>query len=304
MGSVVDGALVGSPYQAWERFLRGRLQLGRLLETDLSTDVRVERQAWQKATEAHADFWRRWAAWRHAPAGAPGGSFHDILRLFRLEEQLVAYMGIQPGDLVVDLGCGGAWLAQFLPPAAVDYLGVEGNSWAVREARAELAQLQLSGRQFRGRIVEHNLMAGLPQEVARTMMEARARRIRVVARWSLYFPMPTIVKIVEQVFGAGVCDLTVDHMTAGKFQPLGLMAHFLPFLAVGWAKRRLTGRQVFRALKALGKMIPYGVEFKKLFPLWSVDQLTAALAELNCRVEALDRPLWGQTTFLRVLPRR
>jgi SAM-dependent methyltransferase len=296
MGSVADVVLVGSPYQAWQKFLQGGLSLGQLLGTDLSTDVRVERQAWQRAAEAHADFWRRWSAWRHAPAGAPGGSFHDILRLFRLEEQLVAYMGVQPHDLVVDLGCGPAWMAQFIEKT-IGYLGVDSQVPAMDRINSGQSR---AGRA--GLMVEGDLMRGLPLGVAEEIGRAvrlRGERVRGLARCSLYFPMPVIRQIVDQLFAVGAYDLTVDHLTAGKFQPLGLMAHFLPFLARGWAGGEFSTEQVRRALRALPTMIKYGIEFKKLFPLWSVAQLTVALAE-SYRVEVLAQPLWGQTTFLRV----
>ena len=282
-----------APAKVWQGLTSGSIPLGRALENDLSTDPTVEAAVWEQAAETHAAFWHVWAPWRHAFPEAPRGAFHDIVRMFHLEEQLVAYMEPQPGDLVVDLGCGEVWMARFLPKAIAGYLGVDSHLATVARGRRELARLRLAGD-----IVEHDLLLGLPESVVKAI--EKAERTRVLARWAFYLPMRSIVKIVNQAFEAGAHDLTVDQLTAGKFSPPSLLLHFVPFLAEGLIRGELSKTQVARALKALTRMIPYGLELKRLFPLWSSDQIMEALANSGCRVEILERPLWGQTTYLRV----
>lgn len=282
-----------APTQVWQELASGILPLGRALERNLSTDLQVEAAVWTKASEMHAAFWDNWANWRHALPGAQEGSFHDIVRMFHFEEHLVAHMELQPGDLVVDLGCGRAWMAQFMPDATVSYLGVDSHSATVVAAKEELCRLG-----FTGDIVEYDLLAGLPESVIEVI--TRAERARILARWAFYLPIQSIVRIVKQAFEAGAYDLTVDQLTAGKFSPPSLMIHYMPFLAKGLVRKELSGIQVIRALKALKRMIPYGLELKKLFPLWSSDQIAKALNGLGCEVEVLERPLWRQTTFLKV----
>lgn len=276
----------------WQGLASGKLSLGRALESDLGASPTIETAVLKQAAEAHAAFWDDWADWRHALPGAPGGSFHNIVRMFCMEEQLVAYMGLQSEDLVIDLGCGKAWMARFIP-STMRYLGVDSHPATVVEGRKELARLGLAGV-----VVEHDLLLGLPRSAVEAI--ERAGRARVLARWSFYLPMRSIVKIVNQAFEAGVRDLTVDQLTAGKFSPPSLLVHFIPFLARGLVRKELSGDQVARALKALTRMIPYGIKLKKLFPLWSSDQIAEALNGLGCRVEVLEQPLWGQTTFMRV----
>lgn len=289
-----------SPYQVLLALRGGRLPLGSVLEQDLSSDPRVEAAVWQRAAVAHTAFWQKWGAWRHAREGTAGVlSFHDILRLLKIEEKLVAHMGLQAGDVVVDLGCGAAWMAQFLP-MGIAYFGVEADR---KTANSPLSSWARWGHG--GNVWVYDLMGGLPSELIKELTATRQSggRLRFLARCSLYLPMRTIVQIVEQAFAVGARDLTIDHMTAGKFRPFGLMAHFLPFLVRGQLTGKLTGGQVSRALRVLPTMIRYGVEFKKLFPLWSVAQLTAALSTSGFRVEMLEQPLFGQTTFLRVIPK-
>ncbi len=283
-----------APAQVLKGLTTGVLPLGRALENDLSTDPTVEAAVWGQAAEAHAAFWDNWAEWRHARPGTPGGSFHDIVRMFKLEDQLIRFMSLEPNDVVIDLGCGAAWMAQFIPSTTIaGYVGVDSHPATVTTARKELDRLGLAGT-----VVKHDLLVGLPGSAVEAI--AKAGRARVLARWAFYLPMQSIVRIVKQAFEAGACDLTVDQLTAGKFSPPSLMVHFMPFLAKGLVRRELSGIQVIRALKALTRMIPYGLELKKLFPLWSSDQIAEALNGLGCKVEVLAQPLWGQTTFLRV----
>lgn len=282
-----------APTRVWQGLASGKLSLGRALENDLSPDPTIEAAVWRQAAENHAAFWNDWAGWRHALPEAPEGSFHDIVRMFHFEEQLVAHMGPQPGDLVVDLGCGGAWMAQFMSSTVAGYVGIDSHPATVEAARRELGRLRLAGI-----VIEHDLLAGLPTSAIEAI--AQAERARVLARWAFYLPMQSIKKIVQQAFDAGAHDLHIDQLTAGKFNPPVLMVHYMPFLAKGLARGELSRTQVVRALKALTRMIPYGLELKKLFPLWSSDQITEALISFGCKVEVLEKPLWGQTTFLRV----
>lgn len=282
-----------TPAQVWQGLVSGEVPLGRALENDLSADPGVETEVWAKATDAHLIFWDEWALWRHAIPGAPGGAFGDITWMFHLEEQLIAHMGLEPGDTVIDLGCGRALMAQFMPDTIAEYWGVDSHSLTVSAARSELKHLRLSGK-----IVEHDLIAGLPEQVVEAITQAK--RGKVVVRWGLYLPKQVIVKIVRQAFEAGAYDFTIDQLTAGKFSPPSLLLHFIPFLVVGLVQGRFSVFQVWRALRALPKMIPYGLQLIKLFPIWSADQIAEALNGLGCEVQVLARPLWGQTTYMRV----
>lgn len=285
-----------APAKVWQGLKSGNIALGRALENDLSMDLPVEIAVWKQAAEAHAAFWHEWASWRHALPGAKGGSFHDIVRMFHFEEQLVSLMSLEPGDVVIDLGCGAAWMAQFMPRTIVSYIGVDSHPVTVASAREELKRLGLTGS-----VIEYDLFQGLPQSALEII--SKAKRARILARWSFYLPMESIVKIAKQAFGAGAYDLTVDQLTAGKFNPPMLLIHFIPFLATGFVRRELSGTQIIQALKALTKMIPFGMKLKKLFPLWSSNQITKVLDGLGCKVKVLERPLWGQTTFLNVTPK-
>lgn len=281
-----------APTRVWQELASGKISFGRALESDLSADSTIEQIVWEQAVKEHAAFWHVWAPWRHALPGALGGSFNDIVRMFRMEEQLVAYMNLGSGVTVVDLGCGKVWMARFLP-RTTRYVGVDSHLPTVAEGRRELAQLGLTGD-----IVEHNLLSGLPEAVTEAVRQAEEARI--LARWALYLPMRSIVKIVQQAFDAGARDFHIDQLTAGKFNPPSLLVHFVPFLAKGLARKELSRDQVARAVKALARMLPYGLKLKRIFPLWSSDQIAEALEGSGCRVEVLERPLWGQTTFLRV----
>jgi len=281
-----------APSQVWQELVNGNILLGRALENDLGANPAIEQAVWERAAKEHAAFWHIWAPWRHASPGALGGSFHDIVRMFYMEEQIVAHMNLRPGATVVDLGCGKVWMARFLP-YTTRYLGVDSHLPTVAEGRRELACLGLAGD-----IIEHDLFLGLPEAITEAIKQAE--EVRILARWAFYLPMQAIVRIVQQAFDAGARDFHIDQLTAGTFNPPALLLHFVPFLAKGLVRKELSRDQVARAVKALGKMIPYGLKLKKLFPLWSSDRITEALEGSGCRVEVLERPLWGQTTFLRV----
>lgn len=286
------GMQVMAPAQVWQRLQGGFIPLGRALEADLRSDAKASQAVYAFATEAHERFWGDWASWRHAFAGAPGGSFHDIVGLFAMEEMLVTHMALAPTDLVVDLGCGPAWMARFMPHNGGRYLGIDVHRPTVELARTELERLGIHGD-----VIEHDLLRGLPEAVIEVMRSSPGAR--VLARWALYLPLDCIVQIARQAFDAGAQDFTIDQLTAGKFNPPLLMIHFMPFLVKGLASRKLSAEQVRRALGALPKMIPFGIALKRHFPIWSAEQISKALAGVGCSVEVLERPLWGQTTFMR-----
>lgn len=270
------------------------MPLGRLLERDFSGSPIVRKAVWEKATEMHRAFWDTWWKWRQAVPGASSGSFHDLVRLFTLEEKLAELMALLPTDFVLDLGCGVGWMAPFvLEVGGCSYMGLDSHEPTVVAAQERLRFLGLPGD-----IVEHDLLYGLPKVALDAI--TKAERARVLARWAFYLPMEAIIRIVRDAFEAGAVDITVDQLTAGKFSPPSLLAQFIPWLFWRLATRQVTAAQAWRAVKALRQMIPYGLQLKGLFPIWSVEQIADALSTLGCEVEELERPLWGQTTFLRV----
>ena len=84
-------------------------------------------------------------------AGWSDTAYADSETYLRRRAELVAELGtpLEPGDLVCDLACGDAGLAEFLLPRGLPYLGVDANEEMVAaawrhlgdRARIELADL-------------------------------------------------------------------------------------------------------------------------------------------------------------------
>jgi SAM-dependent methyltransferase len=71
-------------------------------------------------------------------------AYADSVAYLRHRAELIVSLGplLEPGDRILDLACGDAGLADFLP--GYDYLGVDGSEEMVRAAQARGARVELA----------------------------------------------------------------------------------------------------------------------------------------------------------------
>lgn len=285
-----------APAVLWKQ---GLLPIGRALEQLDRMPQPVSNEVKAVAREAHARFWEGYGLER----GDPEGRFYWVVGVFQLKRWVAQAMDLNPGDVVLDLASGSAPLASYCVDMVSNgelagYFGVDIDSRLRPRSLSELQRLGLPGD-----VILHDLNRGIPVEELRSHLSTiRYRRLKAVVDWGLYFPMSTIVRLVEQVFEFGAESLVINQLTAGRFNPKVLALRFLPHLVWNVLLLRISPPRAIKALMGLPWMMGFGLEMKKLFPIWPVAEVMSTLRQAGFCVEVLDTALWKQTTLLRVTP--
>jgi len=170
-------------------------------------------------------------------------------------------LNLQDKQKIVDLGCGWGRVAQELLKKKInlDYIGIDFSDNMLKQARKELIE------HSKGRIdfINHDLTQGIP------LKENSADKI--LANWGIvYFPQHILEKTLTEVYralkpgGIFVCGAIVKNANFVMLALKTILTH--PIESV---KKR----------KIIKKGVKFGEKVKKLFPLYTKEQLSLMISE-------------------------
>lgn len=267
------------------------------------------------STTNAADFWRRWAPWRH---GDPGeGNFTDMMRvlgLYHLFAQFIAKHVPFHGPIqVLDLGCGAAPLAGPLARAfkareafLERYVGLDfaDPAWMPLRVHREFVREEMVER---GHYIHHDLAHGLPE------LGLGPEPLVMTSCWCMTYLGPERVGTLLRELMALTAErsgpkwLFLNMLTGGRFDRKVLTKKFLgevvPRQIAQSLKTRNMGpaRDLRLAIRALPRMRAFGDDLAAHVQLMTVPQVIQIVEEAGCHVESVDASaLWGQTTSLAI----
>jgi|GEM_PF-4721691 len=270
-------------------------------------------------TKNAAEFWRRWAPWRH---GDPGqGNFTDVMRVLGLYHQFAAFVDshleVNGPINVLDLGCGAAQLAGPLARAferrgarLERYVGIDfaDPHWMPARLQREFAREGLS---HRGHYVHHDLDDPLPE------LSFGPEPLVITSCWCMTYLGPARVASLLRELSAFVAhrreptQLFLNMLTAGRFDRRVLTRRFVLEVVPRQTWASLTqrdtrpARELHLAMRALPRMRVFGDELAAHVTLMTVQELLAVVEAASAKVDAVDASgLWGQTTSVAIRLRK
>ncbi|HRI69817.1 MAG TPA: class I SAM-dependent methyltransferase [Polyangium sp.] len=271
-------------------------------------------------TKNAAEFWRRWAPWRH---GDPGqGNFTDVMQVLGLYRQFATFVAnhahVTGAVNVLDLGCGAAQLSGPLTKAfeargvqLLRYVGLDfaDPDWMPGRVEREFAR---EGLKERGHYVHHDLDNPLPH------LGFGPEPLVITSCWCMTYLGATRVATLLAELTAFVAHrseptrVLLNMLTAGRFDRNVLTRRFLLEVVPRQLKLAAMGRDLEPAralrlsMKALPRMRVFGDELAEYVTLMTVPELLEVVEKAGCIVESVETSaLWGQTTSVAIqLPRR
>lgn len=266
-------------------------------------------------TKKAAEFWRRWAPWRH---GDPGqGNFTDVMQVLGLYRHFAAFVTqhahVQGAASVLDLGCGAAQLAGPLVRSfqangvrLERYVGLDfaDPDWMPGRLEREFARQGLTER---GHYVHHDLDNPLPQ------LTFGPEPLVITSCWCMTYLGAARVSSLLGEFSALVAErpeptrVLLNMLTAGRFDRDVLTRRFLLEVVprqLGqsvWSLDWQPARALRLAMTALPRMRVFADELAEHVTLMTVPELLEVVEKAGCVVEAVDASaLWGQTTSVAI----
>jgi hypothetical protein len=265
-----------------------------------------------RARAEHALFWDKWHPFRCTEEGDENGNaFWHVVDLIDRDTDADGTRGLfaqfcqlKPGTLVVDLAAGPRpnMLEVLLhhSPDLCGYVAMEPP-----ESSAKVHQnFHLNGH---GKLLEYvpwDFWDVFPTASIRQIAQKRrASATATITYWgATYLPAQEIRTWVKAALTVSDA-IYINMMTSGKFQPEVLRKRYTPLLFKLVASGKIKLSEAVRALAAIKKMVRFGTEFGELMPLWTAPELQAMLSGL-CRIGRVrEDTLWGQTTFIELLPK-
>ncbi len=288
-----------------DRYTQGEiLQPGLLAKIVHEMDKQGKESARAFIEQVQAGFWEQWGLFRCGLTDEGHPVFDHVVDLLPVRDQFADFIGVKPGDLLVDLMGGPASMARHLrrfSPAG--YVNIDGNPAVAERARKVLARSNIENYL----VAVYDLSQGLPDILSDVISETRPTNIRYISNWGItYLDAERMGDLIDQCLdpqtnkdiNATVC---VNMITDGSFNPEVLSENFrreiVPYnLIRPWRIPRLK-----RARVAQPMIVEFGKTLKDVVPIWYPEEVQELLAGRGFTVTRVDRTLlWGQSTAMEI----
>lgn len=294
-----------SVYRLHQRYQQGEiLRPGPLAKIVHLLDEQERYSARQTIAQAQAEYWERWSSFRCGLEDEGHPVFDHVVSLLPVRKQFADFVGVEPGDLVVDLMGGTANMARHLRRfKPIGYVNIDSNPQVLERAQKVLASSGIENHHT----VIHDLAQGLPDILSEVISNSRPGHIRYISNWGItYLDAQRMGNLIARCLDPEInkdipASLSLNMITEGSFDPEVLSRNFKKEIVPQNLIRLWRIPRLKKARIAQPTIVEFGKTLKEVVPIWYPEEIRKLLAERGFEVIWEDRTLlWGQSTAMEI----